>query len=198
MATPTPSQLTAATTCWGSSSVTHRCRTAWRPGPPTTAATSSRRSTGQLRAWPSRAGQGATTAPTSSCGRSPLGVTGGLGRPRQASRASSTPPTRCSTSSTTTAGPDRTAAPRSADGERGVDDRLLLLHVDGVRPGGGAARLVAADPHDLVSGGEALGQAVLREGPGAHVRRLLLQPDHLAGVGVADRHLGQAVVGPRV
>jgi polyhydroxybutyrate depolymerase len=45
MATPTPSQVTAATTCSGSSSATRRCRTAWRPGPPTTAARSGRRST---------------------------------------------------------------------------------------------------------------------------------------------------------
>src|SRR5690606_26871917 len=57
--------------------------------------------------------------------------------------------------------------------QRRVQDRLLLLDVDGVRPGGRAARLVAADPSQLVRVAEQVGQAGLDERPGAHVGRLL-------------------------
>jgi hypothetical protein len=43
-----------------------------------------------------------------------------------------------------------------------------------------------------------LEQAALDEVPGAHVLRLLLEPEDLLGVGVAREHRRHAVVGPRV
>ena len=81
---------------------------------------------------------------------------------------------------------------------RGVEDRVLLLDVDRVGAGRRAARLVAAHPQDGVALGELLGQPVLREGPGAHVGRLLLQPHDLArrpGSGPRSRRAARTATG---
>src|SRR3546814_18239999 len=72
-----------------------------------------------------------------------------------------------------------------SDGECCGDQLRLLLAVDGVRAGGGAARLVARHPHDPMGVLEALVEAALGEVPGAHVLGLLLQPPDPGRVGVA-------------
>src|SRR3546814_12953387 len=64
-----------------------------------------------------------------------------------------------------------------SDGECCGDQLRLLLAVDGVRAGGGAARLVARHPNDPMGVLEALVEAALGEVPGAHVLGLLLRSE---------------------
>src|SRR3954454_7880537 len=68
----------------------------------------------------------------------------------------------------------------------GFGDQLALLDLVHLRRANGrAGRRLAADPAEGAALRKVLGEVDGHELPGAHVHRLLLHPDHVAGVGVA-------------
>ncbi len=74
----------------------------------------------------------------------------------------------------------------------------LLESVQGGAADGRAGRLDAADMAQLEAVGQAGVQAGMDEGPATHVLRLLLEPDHLGGLGVALEGAGDLLHRPWV
>ena len=87
--------------------------------------------------------------------------------------------------------------PRSAL-ERGEHDALLLGAVRGRVALAGAGALGAADVAELDALGHELGHAARHHLPGAHVLRLLLDPDDLLEVRIAGDQLGDLLARERV